>query len=131
MSGGHFVSGHPGELAADGDENTYLETAEQGTRVTVICRFKRSYKVKLVTTQLKADSLTGINMALYRDSSQVVAFSALDKFTPQAHPLHTALTGNQIRLEFDNVIRLAEMSIYAENQDSYTGTLRNKSIIYG
>ena len=130
VSGGDFVSGRPGELAADGDENTYLETylAAQSSRVTVTCTFKRTYTVTNVYTLLQANSDTGINMALYRGDSQAQSFSSLDGYTLQPHSLHSPTTGNQIQLTFDKIIRLVEISIYVQHKDTYAGTC-NKSHI--
>ena len=128
VSGGDFVSGRPGELAADGDENTYLETylAAQSSSVTVTCKFKRTYTVTNVHTRLQADSDTGINMALYNGNSQAISFSSLDKYTVQAQRLNTPTSGNQIRLKFGKIIRLVEISIYVQHKDTYAGTC-NKS----
>ncbi|KAL5255035.1 hypothetical protein ACHWQZ_G014467 [Mnemiopsis leidyi] len=121
VTGGNFRDGHPGELAADGDQLSYLETAgtTEGSRVTVTCRFKRVYNVNTVTTKLPDGAETGINMALYNGESQARSFSSLTD-TENKESFTSAVLGNKITLELQGVIKLAEIKIFVVNKDSYT-----------
>ena len=120
VSGGNFEPDHPGQLATDGDEDTYLSAIPAGGSVTVTCRFKKIYGVKQISAVLPSSAILGINLALYKGPSQVIAFSPLDK-ARQSQKTHTATNGDQIRFTFHETIKLAEIRIYVGNKPSYSG----------
>ena len=123
VSGGNFESGHPGELATDGDEDTYLSAIPAaGDSVTLTCRFKRIYGVKHIRTLLPSSAIFGVGMELYSGNTQVMTFLSLDRHSIQTQSPHTTAYGDQIlfTLKF-NKIKLADIEIYVENQSSYSG----------
>ena len=122
---GDFKTNHPGELAADGNEDTFLWATSNsggGTR-TVFCKFKKTYRVKQVWTTLhsSADNSKTIDMALYKGPyEQVTSFSALNTHETQSQSIDRS--GNRLRLVcHGGDIKLAKIQIFVQKESSHAG----------